>query len=67
MFEELKGFTGRLDVHNQEEITEPLQKVIVKTLAQLLVVLGVATKWIGQNRASKNAYYLSCSMADSPL
>ena len=39
MFEELKGFIGRLGVHNREEITESLKKVIVKILAQLLVVL----------------------------
>ena len=55
MFEELKGFIGRLGVHNREEITESLKKVTVEILAQPLVVLGVATKWIKQGRPSKNS------------
>ena len=64
MFEELKGFIGRLGVHNREEITESLKKVIVEILAQLLVVLGVATKWIKQSRPSKNSHCSLGSIAD---
>ncbi|ETW83618.1 hypothetical protein HETIRDRAFT_102315 [Heterobasidion irregulare TC 32-1] len=52
-FEELKHFTGRLDILNQVEISKPLKKFIIEILAQLLVVLGVATKWINQNSATK--------------
>ena len=67
MFEELKGFIGRLGVHNREEITESLKKVIVKILAQLLVVLGVATKWIKQSRPSKSLHCSLGSIADDVL
>ena len=67
MFEEMKGFIGRLDVHSQVEITEALKKIIVEILAQLLVVLGVATKWIKQNGASKSSHCLPDNGADGIL
>ena len=67
MFEELKGFIGRLDVHNQVEITEALKKNIVEILAQLLVVLGVATKWMKQSRLSKNTHCSSDDIAHDTL
>ena len=67
MFEELKGFIGRLGVHNREEITELLKKVTVEILAQLLVVLGVATKWIKQSHPSKSLHCSLGSIADDVL
>ena len=54
MFEEIKGFVGRLDVYIKHNITDKLKGIIVDILAQVLVVLGVATKWIKQDRLSKN-------------
>ena len=54
MFEEIKGFVGRLDVYIQQNITDKLKGVIVDILAQVLVVLGVATKWINQKRRSES-------------
>ena len=54
MFEKLKGFMGRLDVYIKQNITDKLKGLIVDILAQVLVVLGVATKWINQNRLCKN-------------
>ena len=56
MFEKLKGFMGRLDVYVQHEITDHLKKIIVSILAQVLVVLGVATKWMKQSRLGKSAH-----------
>ncbi|ETW83595.1 hypothetical protein HETIRDRAFT_312718 [Heterobasidion irregulare TC 32-1] len=53
MFEKLKGFMGRLDVYIKQNITGKLKGLIVDILAQVLVVLGVATKWINQNRLCK--------------
>ena len=67
MFEEMKGFIGRLDVHNQAEITEALKKIIVEILAQLLVVLGVATKWMKQSRLSKITHGSFKAMAHDPF
>lgn len=67
MFEEMKGFIGRLDVHSQVEITEALKKIIVEILAQLLVVLGVATKWMKQSRLSKITHGSFKVMAHDPF
>ena len=54
MFEEIKGFVGRLDVYIKHKITDKLKGIIVDILAQVLVVLGVATKWTKQNRLGEN-------------
>ena len=43
MFEEIKGFFGRLDVYIKHKMTDKLKGIIVDILAQVLVVLGVAT------------------------
>ena len=49
MFGKVNSFIERLSVYIQQEITTPLRKIFVETLAQLLVVLGVATKSMKQN------------------
>ena len=49
MFRKVNSFIERLSVYIQQEITTPLRKIFVETLAQLLVVLGVATKSMKQN------------------
>ena len=54
MFEEIKGFVGRLDVYIKHKITDKLKGIIVDILAQVLVVLGVAMKWTKQNRFGEN-------------
>ena len=64
MFEKLKGFMRRLDVYVQHEITDNLKRIIVGILAQVLVVLGVATKWMKQSRLGKSSYRLSEDLAD---
>ena len=64
MFEKLKGFMGRLDVYIKQNITEKLKGVIVDVLAQVLVVLGVATKRIKKTRFSKSIHYSLDSLAD---
>ena len=55
MFEEIESFVGRLDVYIKHNITDKLKGIIVDILAQVLVVLGVATKWIKQGCPSKNS------------
>ena len=42
----------------------PLKKIIVDILGQLLVVLGVATKWMKQNQLGKGFQSLSDKTAD---
>ena len=64
MFEKLKGFMGRLDVYVQHEITDNLKRIIVGILAQVLVVLGVATKWMKQSRLGKSSYCLAEDVAN---
>ena len=59
MFEQLNGFIGRLNDYNRQEITESVKKILVDILGQLLVVLGVATKRMKQNRISKRS---QCSL-----
>ena len=54
MFGKVKSFIERLSVYAQHEITTPLKKIIVETLAQLLVVLGVATKSMKRKRPGKD-------------
>ena len=54
MFEEIKGFVGCLDVYIKHKITDKLKGIIVDILAQVLVVLGVATKWTKQNCFGEN-------------
>ena len=54
MFEEIESFVGRLDVYIKHKITDKLKGIIVDILAQVLVELGVAAKWIKHNRLSKN-------------
>ena len=65
MFEELKGFIGRLNVLNQQEITEPLKKIIVDILGQLLMVLRVFTKRMKQSKIGKNFPCSSDKMANN--
>ena len=64
MFEEIKGFMGRLNCHNQQEITEAIKKLIVDILGQLLMVLGVATKRMKQNRLGRRFQCSSDQKAD---
>ena len=54
LFEELRDPIGCLDVGVQQEITSHLKRFIVGVLAQLLVVLGVATKRRKQKWFSKS-------------
>ena len=63
MFEKLKGFMGRLDVYIKQTITEKLKGIIVDVLAQVLVALGVATKWIKKTRLSKIIHFPIDSVA----
>ena len=67
MFEKLKGFMGRLEVYVQHKITDNLKKIIVGILAQVLVVLGVATKWMNQRRLGKKSYRLAEDVADGKI
>ena len=48
MFELVKGFLDRLQVHLQDKYTVPplLKEIIVKFLAQLLLTIGLKTKLI---------------------
>ena len=64
VFEKLKGFMERLDVYIKQNITEKLEGIIVDVLAQVLVVLGVATKWIKNTRFSKIVHFSVDSVAD---
>ena len=65
MFEHLNGFIGRLNDCDKQGITEPLKKIIVDILGQLLVVLGVATKRMKQNRIGKRSQCSFIKTADS--
>ena len=64
MFDDIKGFVERLDVYIKYNITDRLKGIVVDILAQVLVVLGVATKWITQNRLSKDFCCLLKNSAD---
>ena len=64
MFEKVKSFIERLSVYVQQDITTPLRQIIVETLAQLLVVLGVATKRMKQNRLGRRFQCSSDQKAD---
>lgn len=52
MFRDLKSFLERLTVYIQPEITTPLKEIVVDTLAQLFMVLGV--KSIKQKRPDRD-------------
>ena len=58
MFEKVKSFIERLSVYVQQDITTPLRQIIVETLAQLLVMLGVATKTMKRKRPGEDLVML---------
>ena len=54
MFEYFDEFLGRLEVHNKHKITDPVKKIIIEFLAQLLSVIGLTTKLIKEGRMSES-------------
>ena len=54
MFEYFDEFLGRLEVHNKHKIIDPVKKIIIEFLAQLLSIIGLATKLIKQGRFSES-------------
>ena len=54
MFEYFHEFLARLEVHNKHEITDAVKKIIIEFLAQLLSIVGLATKLVKQGRFSES-------------
>lgn len=50
IFESLNCFLGRLGLYLKHEITAEVKEIVVKILAQLLVIVGSVTKLIKEKR-----------------
>lgn len=53
IFESLSNFLGRLNVYLEHNIIPLMKEVIVKILAHLLSILGVATRLTREKRAGE--------------
>lgn len=68
MFQEMTTFLERFAVHLSQEISEPLKRIVIEILAQILKALGVVTKTIkkGQMGNVVNQMLLSALLIDFP-
>lgn len=53
IFESLGHFLGRLTLYLKPNVSSAMKEVIIKILAHLLWILGMATRLIRENRAGK--------------
>ena len=56
-------FFGRLDVYTQVPPTNEMMDLIIQIMAEVLSILGIATKEIKQGRMSKHFAY-KCDIVD---
>ena len=68
MFEYFHEFLGRLKVHSEHKITDPVKKVIIEFLAQLLSIIGLTTKLITEGRFSEppSSFFMDSSTKSVP-
>lgn len=59
VFESLDLFLSRLSIYIQHDITHPLKEVIVRTLAQTILTLGMVTNLIKEKRSGMS--YIHCN------
>ena len=55
IFDEMNGFLRRLPVYTKQKTTEEFERILVDTLAQLLVTLGAVIKSL-KNRYCREEY-----------
>jgi hypothetical protein len=53
MFQRLENFLHRLRVHLYHDITPPVREIVVEILAQLLLIIGLATKLMKEGRVGE--------------
>jgi len=61
LFECLGSFIKRMDIYTRIPPTPIMTEVVVKIMAELLLVLALASKQIKQGRLSKYAVTYKCS------
>jgi hypothetical protein len=57
IFERIERFFRRLGVYTEVEPTSEMMDIIVQIMAEVLSILGIATKEIKQGRLSKYLLY----------
>ena len=53
LFERIESFFKRLGVYSQVSLTTEMAEVFVKIVAEVLVIISIATKEVQRKRASK--------------
>jgi hypothetical protein len=57
IFERLEAFFQRLEIYTEEALDQKMVDTVVKIMAEVLNITGIATKEIKQGRTSKSFLY----------
>jgi len=64
MFERIESFFRRLEIYTQVIPTPETMDIIIQIMAEVLSILGIATKEIKQGRTSTLFIHILCLSAD---
>jgi hypothetical protein len=57
IFERLEAFFQRLETYTESALVQKMMDTVVKIMAEVLNIIGIATKEIKQGRTSKSFLY----------